>query len=91
MGPLRIPSIPRSARKISILEESNDATRSRKDPGLEIDESLGDERAAALQICLPGYAIYRRRSSRVRVHGNFGQRENYQTREYCESPRKDDI
>ena len=57
MGPLRIPSIPRSARKISILEESIDATRSRKDPGLEIDESLGDESAAALQICLPGYAI----------------------------------
>ena len=35
--------------------------------------------------------LYRRRSSRVRVHGNFGQRENYETREYCESPRKDDI
>ena len=57
MGPIRIPSIPRSAQKISILEESIDATRSRKDPGLEIDESLGDESAAALQICLPGYAI----------------------------------
>ena len=35
--------------------------------------------------------LYQRRSSRVRVHGNFGQRENYETREYCESPRKDDI
>ena len=35
--------------------------------------------------------LYQRRSSRVRVHGNFGQRENYETREYCESPREDDI
>ena len=35
--------------------------------------------------------VYRRRSSRVRVHGNFGQRGNYETREYCESPRKDEI
>ena len=38
-----------------------------------------------------GVTLYRRRSSRVRVRGNFDQRENYETREYSESPRKDDI
>ena len=30
-------------------------------------------------------------SSRVRIQGNFGQRGHYETREYRESPRKDDI
>ena len=30
--------------------------------------------------------LHRRRSSKVRVHGNFGRRGNYETCEYCESP-----
>ena len=30
--------------------------------------------------------LHRRRSSKVGVHGNFGQRGNCETCEYCESP-----
>ena len=30
--------------------------------------------------------LHRRRSSKVRVHGNFGRRGSNETCEYCESP-----
>ena len=35
--------------------------------------------------------LHWRRSSKVRVHGNFGQRGNYETCEFYENPWKDDI